>query len=547
MAAPRSTGRPIAIAVLAVLLAGSSLAPATIGANPTSEIQQTQGFRKGVTLAGIREHQAAFQGFADANGGSRVAGLGGYDDSAQYVYDRALAAGYEVSFQEFEFLFVGDASPPVFERLTAPATDYVDGVDFATISYSGSGDVTAELSAVDLVVPSPEPNASTSGCEASDFAGFVAGNIALLQRGTCTFRLKTENAIAAGAIAVVVFNEGNPGRTALNFGTMNPPPLDLPAITTSFAVGDSLRNGVLNGPTGVEVHLLSDQLAEVRTTRNVIAETPDGDPNRVVIIGAHLDSVPAGPGINDNGSGSGTILEIAETFAAQGREPRNKLRFMWYSAEESGLIGSEFYVDSLSPAERGQIEMMLNFDMVGSPNMVRFVYDGDNSAFPVTPGQVQAGPPGSGEIERVFADYFASQGLASEPTPFSGRSDYGPFISATPGIPAGGLFTGAEGLKTAAQALTYGGVAGQQYDPCYHLACDTFAGSGGGTVGGVGLIGLDQMSDAAAHAVLLFSKRNFDHEPLTATSLSADASLRQFSVGDAADAPAPASDYRLDR
>ncbi len=263
--------------------------------------------------------------------------------------------------------------------------------------------------------------------------------------------MKAGNAIAAGAVGMIVFNEGNPDRNGLNFGTMNPPPVDFPAVTTSFAVGDNLRNGVVNGPTGVTAHLKSDQLAEVRSTRNVIAETPGGDPNRVVVIGAHLDSVAAGPGINDNGSGSGTILEIAETFAAQGREPRNKLRFMWYSAEEGGLIGSDFYVDSLSPAERDQIEMMLNFDMVGSPNMVRFVYDGDNSAFPPVPSQVQAGPPGSGEIERVFRDYFASQGLASEPTPFSGRSDYGPFITATPGIPAGGLFTGAEGIKTAAQ------------------------------------------------------------------------------------------------
>jgi hypothetical protein len=191
--------------------------------------------------------------------------------------------------------------------------------------------------------------------------------------------------------------------------------------------------------------------------------------------------------------------------------------------------------------------MMLNFDMVGSPNMVRFVYDGDNSTFPVTPGQVQAGPPGSGEIERVFADYFAALNLASEPTPFSGRSDYGPFITAVPGIPAGGLFTGAEGIKTAAQALTYGGVAGQQYDPCYHIVCDTFAGTGGGTIGGVGLIGLDQMSDAAAHAVLLFSKRNFSKEPLSTTSASADASLRPFSVGGAADAPAPEVDARQAR
>ncbi|HKY53991.1 MAG TPA: M28 family peptidase, partial [Anaerolineales bacterium] len=103
-----------------------------------------------------------------------------------------------------------------------------------------------------------------------------------------------------------------------------------------------------------------------------------------------------------------------------------------------------------------------------------------------------------------FLDYFASQGLVNEPTPFNGRSDYGPFIAV--GIPAGGLFTGAEGIKTATQASVYGGTAGQQYDPCYHLACDTFDNNSN--------MALDQMSDAVAHAVLLFSKRNFDKSPL---------------------------------
>ena len=530
---------------------GSSLiAPVASGANPISEIEQTKGFRKGVTVAGIREHQAAFQSFADDNGGNRPSGLGGYDASAQYVYDRATAAGYDVSFQEFTFTFVGDATPPVFERITAPAAVYVDGVDFGTASYSGSGDVTAPITAVDLVVPSPGlMNGNTSGCEAGDFAGFTVGHIALMQRGTCTFRVKAENALAAGAAAAIIFNEGQPGRTAVLFPTLSPPPVDLPTIGITFELGNSLRNGVVNGPTGVTVHVKSDQLAEERTTRNVIAETPGGDPNRVVVVGAHLDSVTRGPGINDNGSGSGTILEIAEVFAAQGRDARNKLRFMWYAAEEGGLIGSSYYVANLSAAERGQIEMMLNFDMVGSPNMVRFVYDGNNSTFPVGPG-VQLGPPGSGEIERVFAHYFASQGLLSEPTPFSGRSDYGPFITPTlafpVGIPAGGLFTGAEGIKTVAQAAVYGGVPGAQYDPCYHLACDTFAGTGLGTPW-VGLTALDQMSDAAAHATLLFSKRNFAQEPLTTTSLAADAALRQLSVGGATDSPSTEFDQRLSR
>jgi Zn-dependent M28 family amino/carboxypeptidase len=471
------------------------------------DIKETQGFRKQVTLAGIREHQAIFQSISDANGGNRVAGSPGYDVSAQYVYDRMLAAGYNVSFQEFTFNFDGDASAPALEQVSPTPTTYVDGVDYDSMQFSGSADVTAPLTAVDLVVPSPASNTSTSGCEAADFAGFPAGHIALMQRGTCGFVVKLQNAQAAGAVGIIVFNEGDPapGRSGLNLGTLGSPQT-LPAVTTTFALGDALRNGVLNGPTGLTMRLKVDYFFGPSTTRNVIAETPGGDPNHVVVVGAHLDSVTRGPGINDNGSGSATILEIAEVFAEQGRVPRNKLRFMWFGAEElpPGLNGSRFYVNSLSQAERNQIELMLNFDMIGSPNFVRFVYDGNNSSFPVGPG-VQPGPVGSGAIEQVFLDYFASQGLANEPTPFNGRSDYGPFITIA-GIPAGGLFTGAEGIKTAAQAAVYGGTAGQQYDPCYHLACDTFANNSN--------TGLDQMSDAVAHAVLLFSKRNFDQNPL---------------------------------
>ncbi len=147
--------------------------------------------------------------------------------------------------------------------------------------------------------------------------------------------------------------------------------------------------------------------------------------------------------------------------------------------------------------------MNLNFDMIGSPNFVRFVYDGDNSAFPVGPGSAD-GPQGSGEIERVFHHYFAGVGLATAETPFSGRSDYGPFIAV--GIPAGGLFTGAEGVKTPAEAAVFGGIAGAAYDSCYHLACDTYANNSNPA--------LDQMTDAAAHTTLYFAKRNFAKDPL---------------------------------
>ena len=510
-----------ALALAAIVIA----VPATTAAPVDPTIQQSMGFRKAVTLAHIRAHQQALQTIGTANGGNRLASTAGHDQSAEYVFNQLTAAGYSPQYQEFEFLLVSDRTPPVLQKTApAPAKSYTDGPDFQTMQYSGSGDTTAALYAIDLVVPAPGPGATTSGCEAADFAGFPAGAIALMQRGTCTFRVKAENARTAGASAAVIFNDGgDAGRLPVIGGTLAPPPMDYPVIGTSFAVGNELRNGVLTGNTGNTVRVRTDTVAETRTTRNVIAETPGGNADRVVVIGAHLDSVSRGPGINDNGSGSATILEVAKVYAQQGRTPRNKLRFAWWSAEEEGLIGSTEYVASLSQAEKDQILLNLNFDMIGSPNFVRFIYDGDNSAFPVGNG-VQAGPAGSGLIEDVFTDYFDSQGLASEPTPFNGRSDYGPFIAE--GIPAGGLFTGAEGAKTAAEAATYGGTAGAQYDPCYHLACDTFANNSN--------TALDQMSDAVAHAVLFFAntKSNVDANPAAATlraqsngSLHTDANL----------------------
>jgi len=491
------------VGVITMTLLGGMLVAGTTTASG-EPIKETRGIRKAVTLAGVREHQQALQAISDANGGNRVASSPGYEASADYVAQRLEAAGYTVTRDPFQFVFNADLTPPVFEQVSPDPASYVDGVDFASMTYSPNGDVTAPVTAVDLVVPSPgADNGNTSGCEAADFAGFPAGSIALVQRGTCTFAIKAQNAAAAGAVAVIVFNEGQPGRTAAIAGTLGGPvAFNAPVIGTTFAIGDDLRNGVLNGPTGSIARVKVNRINETRTTENVIAET-SGDPNNVVVVGAHLDSVPRGPGINDNGSGTAGILEVAEQFAARGIEPRNQVRFAWWGAEEFGLLGSQAYVNSLSQAERDKIRLNLNFDMIGSPNFVRFVYDGDNSAFPAGPG-VADGPPGSGEIERVFHDYFDSQGLASSETPFNGRSDYGPFIAV--GIPAGGLFTGAEGVKTAAQAAAYGGTAGQQYDSCYHLACDTFANNSN--------VALDQMSDAVATATLLFAKRNFTQRPL---------------------------------
>ena len=446
----------------------------------------TSELREAVTVDGVRQHQAAFQAIADANGGIRTSGFPGYDASATYVAEQMEAVGYNVTIQEFGFPFFEELEAAQLEQVAPNPTvyPYFDGAGFVTMDYSGSGDVTAVAEGVDLILPPADAaNTSTSGCEAEDFAGFTPGNIAVIQRGSCDFLDKALNAQNAGAVGVVIFNEGQPGRINAFLSTLQQPLFNIPVVAANFNVGEELAAG------GVTVRIFVNATSEFRTTSNVLAETPGGRDDRVVVVGAHLDSVPQGPGIQDNGSGSAAILEIALQMADLGIEPENQVRFAWWGAEESGLLGSEYYVANLSKREIKNISLNLNFDMIGSPNFVRFVYDGDGSATPL------AGPNGSGNIEQVFLDYFAEQGLPVEPTAFSGRSDYGPFIEV--GIPAGGLFTGAEGIKTNAQAAIYGGTAGDQYDPCYHLACDTFA--------NISLEALDQMSDAAAHSVMTFA------------------------------------------
>ena len=492
--------RPAALVLLVSVVAAAGAEPAA-----ADDIRESQGFRRGVTVEGIREHQLALQQIADANGGTRAVGTPGFDASVGYIVEKATAAGYDVSLDEFTFVeeFI-EGSPPVLQETAPEPQTFVPGTrpafDGDFVTFTGTGDVTAPVQAVDLVLPpTPAPNGSTSACEAEDFAGFTPGNIALIQRGTCPYVQKAANAQEFGASAIILFNEGQPGRTAVpNNLPLGAEGVHIPGVGTSFAVGVDLSD------PGTVARVKTETNEVLGSSVNVIAETPGGDPHRTVVIGAHLDSVPAGPGINDNGSGSGGILEIAETYAQQNRTPRNKLRFMWYGAEEIGLVGSTKYVEGLSQAEKDDILAMLNFDMIGSPNFARMVYDGDGTVGP-------EGPTGSGLIEDVFLDYFASQGLFNEPTAFDGRSDYGPFIAE--GIPAGGLFTGAEVPKTAAQVAQYGGIVDAQLDPCYHAPCDTFAGSGSGagaTAPGLGLVALDQMSDAAAHTVLFFSKTKLD-------------------------------------
>jgi Zn-dependent M28 family amino/carboxypeptidase len=421
-----------------------------------------------VTLDGVRAHQLKLNDIALANNGIRTSGTPGFDASADYAEKVFRDAGYNVSRQSFQFQSFIELPGT---RLTQVAPTPTAAIETNILAYSGSGSVTATVSVLPTV----------TGCNTADFAGFTAGNIALISRGACTFATKATNAQAAGASAVVIYNNA---AGPLN-GTLGADfTLNIAVTSVLQTVGQQLA-----AIPGLVLSVQTSTLRGTATTSNIIAESKEGDATNVVMVGAHLDSVDRGPGIQDNGSGSATVLEVAVQMAKI--KPRNKVRFALWGAEESGLVGSTRYVEGLSALEKDNIALYLNFDMIGSPNHVFFIYDGDNSDG-VGAGP---GPDGSAGIEKTFETFYNKRGLPFKGTDFDGRSDYGPFIAA--GIPAGGLFTGAEGTKTVAEAALWGGIAGTAYDPCYHQACDDF--------GNINLFALDVNADAVAYSTLQFA------------------------------------------
>ncbi|MQA16232.1 MAG: M28 family peptidase [Pseudonocardiaceae bacterium] len=452
MPAMRGTVRVVAAAAASLVLTltgtvAGSAAPRPDRPAPPEPTALAKQLTRDVTLAGVHRHLVALQRIADSNGGNRAASTPGYAASVDYLVRKLRAAGFEVSTPQFQY------EAEIVDR--AEFSVGGSGVEIVPMAYSPStpeGGVSAPL----VVVPED----GSPGCEASDYDGLpIGGAIALIRRGACTFADKQAIAGEAGAVAAVISNnvEG-PLRGSLG----GPDAGVIPTVGISQADGDTLSQ-----QEGATATLNLQIRREQRTTRNVIAQTRSGRTDNVVMAGAHLDSVADGPGINDNGSGSAALLETALQLGGN-PQINNAVRFAWWGAEERGLLGSQAYVSGLSQEQQLDVALYLNFDMVGSPNAAYFAYDGDDSDG-VGAGP---GPAGSAQIEQAFVDFL--QGRRDVPvagTDFSGRSDYGPFIAL--GIPAGGLFTGAEGIKTPEQAAKWGGQAGIAYDPCYHQACDT--------------------------------------------------------------------------
>ncbi|MEV8586994.1 M28 family metallopeptidase [Streptomyces sp. NPDC051180] len=459
-ASQRRAAAILAAAALATPLVLAS--PATAGQDPSAApardaAKLAKKLVRETTAQDAYKHLQKFQAIADSAGGHRAAGSLGHDASAAYVYTQLKKAGYDVRYQKFEFQYTETLAEKAAVVAPAPRA-----LDIKAMTYTKStpvGGITAALAAV------PVDADGTTGCEPGDFASNTfTGKIALIKRGGCTFAIKQQNAAAAGAAAAVIYNNTD---GALS-GTLGDPAAGkVPTGGLTQAEGNALAADLANGPVSLSLEIR--QLQELRSTNNVIAETRGGNAANTVMLGSHLDSVTAGPGINDNGSGSAGLLQTALELAKSKDKVRNKVRFAWWSAEENGLLGSEHYVNTLTALDKNEIKLYLNFDMIASPNYGLFVYDGDDS----DATGAGAGPEGSAQLERDITDFMDARGLPHEGTDFTGRSDYGPFIEV--GIPSGGTFTGAEGIKTAAQAARFGGTAGVAYDVNYHAKGDNLS------------------------------------------------------------------------
>ena len=416
-------------------------------------------------------HMKDFQAIADANPGpdghpSRNSGEPGYLASAHYVANLMSKWGYKVDIQTYKFFYFAFTANPVFREISPAAHDYALATEWN--AGQSSGTTTADLQPAGGIVIPPKPSpTSASGCTAADFSGFTRGRIALIQRGTCNYGVKVLNAQAAGASGVVIFNEGNPGRTDVINGSLSDADGNrivptIPVAFTSFAAGNDLYNqynqAVQNATAlpSINIGIKSVQNPNA-DDYNVIAESRSGDPNHVLAVDAHLDAI-YGAGMLDNASGSATILDIAHMMRKV--HPRNKLRFIWFGGEELGLLGSSYYVNNLSPTQLGKIGYDLDADVTATPNYDIGILD---PAAPDFFGRTVSTtfPPnvyGPSKIARDQAiNYFNSNGMNHILFSPVGTDAFS-FNQA--GIPASGVLTGQDCCKTQDEVDLFGGYTG---------------------------------------------------------------------------------------
>lgn len=441
----------IALGTATLTLNCSAASPCYTQINNTFDKIQTC-----LTLEGMVRHLKAFQKIADDNTelpGSRFTNTEGYTASKNYIVDKLKNAGYKVSIQEVPLTVSYVTTPDTFE-LSYPEYKHLQrNVDYVPLAGSGGAELTANV----------QMPANANGCDQANFSEFNAGSIALMSRGACSLRRMVKNAIAAGAKGIII-----PSTTPDVFFTGFDSTIaqNIPIVITSSTIGQTLQTQIQNG-LSPKVHFNFHAVTKAMDSQNIIAETDSGNPDKIIMVGTHLDSGTENSGMNDNASSSAALLETA--LVMQKTKLVNKLRFAWWTGEELGLLGSNYYVAHLSSAEKEKIKVYLNTEILGAPNGARLIMDAKEG---VT-------SPGSEKVVQVYADYFKSQNLkyfAFDPELGDAvkRSDMYGFIKA--GIPTGYIVSGANIPWNPLLSMIFTDLPnrknGVQTHPCYHMACD---------------------------------------------------------------------------
>ncbi|KAL6161598.1 hypothetical protein ACJQWK_08153 [Exserohilum turcicum] len=454
----------------AIVLAGAAQTFAALRPRPmVSSVAIQDEIKTDKLMANLE----AFDAIAKANGGNRAFGLPGYAASVDYMLAKTQNTHFKTWTQDF---------PALFNRVDS-IEFRVSNTSYRVVGLSYSPSTTPEGLTLPLALGASGPE----GCTNEAYNNLdVKGKIVLVQRGSCpdgtTLAGRMKPAAAAGAAAVIIYASDSANVTG---GTLsNPNPKEY--VSTGYinlADAEPLVARLRAGET-VEAYFQQTQVVEERITQNVFTETKDGDPENVIMLGAHLDSVQAGAGINDDGSGSTLILEIAK--ALRKFNVKNKVRFAWWGAEENGLLGSKYYTQNLNATEANNILTYLNFDMVSRGYFG--VFDGDGSVYNLT------GAPGSAAIEKLFVEHLEGKGINVTAARFTGGSDYQSFMNI--GKPVGGLHTG----------------TGVAQDPCYHQACDTIDNPNPET--------LTINAKAAAHVLSILATRGEEFIPKSPVNAS---------------------------
>jgi len=399
--------------------------------------------------ATIGEHLDQLQVIADDNNGTRAVGTNGYEASADYVERQLTNLGYDVSRSEVDFTAFTENTPTT---ITIGSQSWSSPEWLTAMIYSGSGDITATAETVGIQNGQPTANGA---CSFGEWSNFHAGDIALVMGGPCIRRDIATLANAAGAAALISLYPQWGANQVLQPTLIDPSGIDIPVIAAGAEPAAALLTASSAG-TEVTVHV--DTTSTPAKAESVIADL-SGATDTIVMLGGHLDSVLAGPGINDNGSGVATLLALAAALKEQ-PTPTTNIRFAFWAAEELGDVGSRQYVAALPQEDIANMRAYLNLDMVASPNAGLFVYDDLNNSSQ------------SSAISQQLIDALAARGYSSLRTDTGGASDHASFQDF--GVPVGGVFSGISPLSSD-EAQMFGGVANQPADPCYHLACDTRA------------------------------------------------------------------------